>query len=269
MPSSLHAAALGATVAALLALTACSSDDGKIEASGTTTTAADETSSVAPDEEPDDATKETIQVDDPAWAANAAQHRGRDGERFDQECPPNPDEAGGSVWGANTYTDDSSICTAAVHAGMIDFADGGTVTYEIAPGEDNYVAATSNGVTSTRYGPWPGSFFFPDADEIAVGAETATWGDNALGRGPAGTTFTFDCPPGGSPGSIWGSGPYTGDSSICTAAVHAGIITLEDGGSVTGLVGGPLDSYEGSDRNGIQTGNWGAYDPSFTIVGPG
>lgn len=264
-----HAALLAAAIAALLALPACS-DDGDITAVGSTTTrAADSPTTTVDDSGEVDTTKETIDVDDPSWAANATQYRGRDGERFDQVCPPNPEEAAGSVWGANTYTDDSSICTAAVHAGLITFAEGGTATYEIAPGKDSYASAISNGVTSTRYGAWGGSFVFPDADEIAVGADPARWGDNALGRGPAGTTFTVDCPAGGSPGSIWGSGPYTGDSSICTAAVHAGIITLDDGGSVTALVGGPQDSYEGSDRNGIQTGDWGAYDPSFTIVGPG
>ena len=67
----------------------------------------------------------------------------------------------GSVWGTGTYTDDSSICTAAVHAGVITPDDGGTVVIEIAPGQSSYQGSTAHGVTSNDYGEFGGSFRFP------------------------------------------------------------------------------------------------------------
>ena len=65
--------------------------------------------------------------------------------------------------GTGTYTDDSSICTAAVHAGLITLANGGKVTIEIAPGANSYSGTTANGVTSSSYDSWSGSFTFPAA----------------------------------------------------------------------------------------------------------
>jgi LCCL domain len=91
-----------------------------------------------------------------AWAATATQHRGLDGERFQYDCP-----GGGTlrfVWGTDVYTDDSSVCTAGVHAGVITLEDGGTVTIEIRPGEATYEATERNGVTTLDYPSWGGSF---------------------------------------------------------------------------------------------------------------
>ena len=45
----------------------------------------------------------------------------------------------------------------------ITFDEGGSVTYEIAPGEERYESGIANDITSASYGPWNGSFLFPDA----------------------------------------------------------------------------------------------------------
>jgi hypothetical protein len=58
------------------------------------------------------------------------------------------------------YTDDSSIATAAVHAGLITVRDGGVVTIEIRQGAGEYEGSVSNGITSKTWGPFPGSFVF-------------------------------------------------------------------------------------------------------------
>ena len=64
------------------------------------------------------------------------------------------------LYGTDVYTDDSSICTAAVHAGLISFQAGGSVTIEIRQGQSSYAGSARNGVTSKGYGSWNGSFVF-------------------------------------------------------------------------------------------------------------
>jgi ABC-type transport system substrate-binding protein len=97
------------------------------------------------------------------WDAEAGQHRGQDGEQFDYECPPNGEPR--TVWGTDIYTDDSSVCTAAVHVGVITLEDGGDVTIEIRPGEDSYDGSERNGITTLDYPSWGGSFEIVDPDD--------------------------------------------------------------------------------------------------------
>src|SRR6266851_3375642 len=73
--------------------------------------------------------------------------------------PPAPAAGGapGNVWGTDVYTDDSSVCTAAVHAGLISLAGGGAVEIEIRSGLPGYLGSSRNGVSSSGYGAWPAS----------------------------------------------------------------------------------------------------------------
>ncbi len=92
------------------------------------------------------------------WDANAVDFRGRNGQRFTFTCEPNGHLS--SVWGSDIYTDDSRVCTAAVHAGLITVESGGTVTIEIRGGLASYESTTRNGVTTSSYGSWTGSYVF-------------------------------------------------------------------------------------------------------------
>ncbi len=65
----------------------------------------------------------------------------------------------GNVWGTMVYTDDSRICRAALHAGVIG-PDGGTVTIRPSAGRRSYDGSRRNGVTTSDYGRWQGSFRF-------------------------------------------------------------------------------------------------------------
>jgi hypothetical protein len=47
---------------------------------------------------------------------------------------------------------------AAVHAGVIDRDDGGTVRIEMTGPQDSYTGSTRNGVTSEDWPEWPGSY---------------------------------------------------------------------------------------------------------------
>ncbi|MER7004539.1 Hsp70 family protein [Dactylosporangium sp. NPDC000555] len=84
--------------------------------------------------------------------------------------------------------------------------------------------------------------------------------------GKAGTTIAYECPSHGTIGTVWGSGPYTTDSAVCTAAVHDGRISLEDGGRVVIKILQGQSSYEGSTQNGIMTTAYDAYPWAFQII---
>jgi len=97
------------------------------------------------------------------WSMNATDHdcsmAGVLGSQFSYACP-----AGGiasAVWGTDLYTNDSSICTAAVHVGRITQAAGGTVTISMQPGAMSYVGSMRNGITTASYGSWACSYSFP------------------------------------------------------------------------------------------------------------
>jgi hypothetical protein len=203
------------------------------------------------------------------WSANARNRRGQNGTSFVHECPPGG--APGSVWGSGPYTDDSSICTAAVHAGRIQLASGGPVTVFIHPGRSSYTGSEANGITTRNFGSYPGSFSFdavlPAEATAPPGSELINWSANGVQeRGKVGTTRAVFCPPGGSPGSVWGSNPYTDDSSICTAAVHAGRIQFATGGVVNVRVSPGFPRYVGTTRNGVTTSNFARYPGSFLIM---
>lgn len=90
--------------------------------------------------------------------------RGMNGERYAFHCPPGkPQQA--RVVGSGPYTDASSICAAAVHAGVLHARDGGEVTIEIRPGERRYSGSDRHYLHSAdEDGGWSGSFIVIGAD---------------------------------------------------------------------------------------------------------
>jgi hypothetical protein len=206
------------------------------------------------------------------WSTSATGFRGQQGLRVALVCPPGG--TAGTVWGTGPYTDDSSVCTAAVHAGVITLAQGGTVALEIQPGLGAYRGSTRNGVTTHPWGQWHGSFavtagaggaITPTGPQAPV---PVTWSSSAEAfRAQVGQRFRVSCPSGGTAGAVWGTGTYTDDSSICTAAVHAGRLTLVAGGVVTIEVQPGLAAYTGRTLNGITSSAWGQWHGSFVVVG--
>lgn len=79
----------------------------------------------------------------------------------------------GAVWGTDVYTDDSAVAVAAVHAGVLAAGETGTVTITILPGQSSYPASTRNGVSSSSWGAWAGSYSFAGAG-VVTGAPVAT-----------------------------------------------------------------------------------------------
>ena len=203
------------------------------------------------------------------WEANATSLNGKDGETLTLACAP-----GGtahSVWGSDIYTSDSSICTAAVHSGLITFQQGGTVTVELRSGRSIYGASERNGVTTSDYGSYQHSFVFktPNTEALVREADDQTpvmWNTSpAIVTFEVGKTYNFKCPAGRKESSVWGTDIYTLDSSICNAAVHAGKLALESGGPVTIELRPGESAYKGTTRNGIKTNDYGKYGQSFVV----
>ena len=84
-------------------------------------------------------------------------------------------------------------------------------------------------------------------------------------KNDVGMTYKFQCPPNGKEGIIWGSDVYTADSSICTAAVHAGLFSLEEGGTVTVEFRPGRLTYGSTMRNGIKSNTFGEFSRSFVV----
>lgn len=167
----------------------------------------------------------------------------------------------GNIYGSNFYTDDSAICRAAVHAGVID-EDGGRVSVYSTRGQSSYPAVERNGVESTGYGNWPRSIAFRLDGRRARRESLDSCPANSMSMS-AGESLTCSCEPGSTEtGQVWGSGPYTSDSGVCRAALHAGVIDAEGGTLRLRALPG-RSAYAPSRRNGVATRGWGANGGSF------
>ncbi|MBL4807657.1 MAG: hypothetical protein JKY31_10260 [Rhodobacteraceae bacterium] len=100
--------------------------------------------------------------------------------------------------------------------------------------------------------------------QVQVTADDLANAPNCARYPTAQESYLCQCPTGFLTGSAWGSGPYTADSNICTAAVHSGVISM-DGGTVVAFIAPGQTSYSGSPANGISTSNWGAYGDSIIV----
>ncbi|HEV3081944.1 MAG TPA: LCCL domain-containing protein [Gemmataceae bacterium] len=64
----------------------------------------------------------------------------------------------GSVWGTKTYTTDSALATAAVHAGILQPGQTGVVRVTIVTPPAAFQGSTQNGVSSNAYGAYQGAY---------------------------------------------------------------------------------------------------------------
>lgn len=195
-----------------------------------------------------------------AAGANLLSYRGQSGKRLALVCPPGG--APGTVYGTDVYTDDSSVCSAAVHAGVVSLERGGPVTVLLGGAQQSYRGSTRNGVTSQDFAAWPGSYSFDRSAEPA----TVDWATTAGGVEGYIGSVAVNCPAGGQVQRVWGTDLYTSDSSLCSAAAHAGVISPASGGPVTVRISGGQDAYTGSRRNGVESAAYGRWKSSFQVA---
>src|SRR5262245_17253893 len=72
--------------------------------------------------------------------------------------------AGGSLWGSDVYTSDSTIAKAAVHAGVLKVGETGVVKVTLVAPPPTFQGGTRNGVTSSPYGAYPGAYTVEKVD---------------------------------------------------------------------------------------------------------
>lgn len=177
----------------------------------------------------------------------------------------------GSVWGDGIYTDDSDISTAAVHAGIVKYGETKVVRVTVLPGQSSYGGSWRNGVRSEEYIEFEGSFKFTDV-ALPLGEQSLTEGIGTTTRaediylveyqGKHGTVINLIVT-GDTEGDVWGTDIYTDDSDISAAAVHAGILKVGETKTVGITILPGQESYGGTLRNGIRSGDYGQWDGSF------
>ncbi len=179
-------------------------------------------------------------------------------------CPAS-DGSKANVYGTDIYTDSSPICAAAIHAGVLKPGAAGAVTLVMGSGAEAYKGSERNGVRALSYERWGHSYSF--VKEPVAG--TITWRTvwKYLPKEFAGPVELV-CPPGDPASSpVWGTDVYTTESSLCVAAVHAGVIGAKEGGAITIVRAPGQGVYAGSDRNGVASRTAGGSPDAFTVSG--
>ena len=208
----------------------------------------------------------------PATAPVRPDAPGRCRARFVEYSPPPaaltctcPEGENARVWGTDIYTNDSSVCAAARHAGVIP-AGGGPVTIYAAPGQQSYDGARRNGVASSAYGSWGGSFTFHAPGAARSPGPPLDCPDSGQALRDRAEPMTCMCSAAAVAvnASVWGSDVYTDDSGVCPAARHAGIIGTE-GGLIRVRWTGGRPSYGAANRNGIASRGYGSWSGSLVF----
>lgn len=174
---------------------------------------------------------------------------------------------GGAVWGTDTYTADSNLCSAALHAGQVS-RRGGTVSLRMLPGQARYPGTTRNGITSNNFGAYDSSFRFDGPGRQQAQAAPASDAptlcpDDMSAYANSDEQLTCICPGEATQrGAVWGSDTYTADSGTCRAALHAGAVAITGGTVSLRMLPGQA-RYPGTTRNGVTTNNFAAYPASY------
>jgi hypothetical protein len=166
------------------------------------------------------------------------------------------------------------MCTAAVHAGVITLSSGGTIVMEMKPGRGAYTGSRRNGITSEPWQVWEASFSVrawvepppPEPPRPPPPPPVIGWDRTAAGRAPNGRRFAFTCRPPARAAPVVGVDIYSWDSSICNAAVHAGVITSARGGTVTIEMRPGPETYAGSSRNGVNSTGGASTILGFVLI---
>lgn len=127
----------------------------------------------------------------------------------------------GSIWGTDTYTSDSALAKAAVHAGKLSVGQTAVVPVTLLAGQSSYVGSTRNGVSSSSWGSYGLSYSFGTAPSSAPGISGATSATASVGQ-----PFSYPIQASGSPLSYSASGLPGGLSLDAATGLISGTPSL-------------------------------------------
>jgi hypothetical protein len=165
-----------------------------------------------------------------------------------------------AVWGTTTYTDDSGLETAAVHAGLLRAGQNGIVKVKPLPGQERYDGSNQNGIQSSAYAAQKGSFRFVSVSVVTPPRSSSMTSYRDL----VGQSITLPVV-GAVSGNIWGTDVYTDDSSLGVAAVHAGLVQPGEFAFVKVTLLPGQAKYDGSPRTGVMSQSFGQYPGSYRL----
>jgi len=86
---------------------------------------------------------------------NMVQYQAEIGKTFTFRVTGN---VGGSVWGTDVYTTDSTLASVAVHTNLLQPGQTGVIKVTVIPSPQVFVGSTRNGVSSAGYGQYPAAY---------------------------------------------------------------------------------------------------------------
>jgi hypothetical protein len=156
------------------------------------------------------------------------------GDKIRIKCPS--DCKKGLIYGTIIYSFDSLACLASIHSGVVKANQGGMMLLKALPGMTFYQGTLQYGLQSTSIDKSDYSFQVEEAPPVItidckISASTPQF------AGTLGMKFLVRCPENCSKTAhyVFGSNLYSGDSSICQAAIHAGALN-DRGGEVQFMI---------------------------------
>ncbi|SCO69519.1 LCCL domain-containing protein, putative [Plasmodium vivax] len=188
------------------------------------------------------------------------QFDGKIGSQFLVHCSDDCTKSKLIVKGSNNYyTPDSSICKAAIHAGVYrpnrkNGDENNSFIMRIVNGLFEYKAARGHlGIVSKseRQSQLRSFSVSPENDDNIL---TCSSNGHLFLNLPVGTKRTIMCPSGCDKmeGKIWGTNVYAPSSTLCKAAIHSGVLSNQ-GGLVDLSLGSAVDEFTGSTQNGVES----------------
>jgi hypothetical protein len=176
----------------------------------------------------------------------------------------------GGIWGTDTYSDDSDIATAAVHAGLLKEGERGLLDVKMVPAPEVFTGSTRHGVTSNRYSSWPSGYVLKKADKespLPKSDYNSELVDQVANRGLPGDRYTMKIT-GNTTGKVWGTDIYTSDSDYGAAAVHAGLLKDGETATLTFILVRSPGKHRGSTKNSVTSEDYGPFFMSYVIQKP-
>ena len=171
----------------------------------------------------------------------------------------------GGVFGTLIYSFDSLVCYSAVHSGILssDSSVESMLIVNTLPGMTFYQGTNQYKIQSTSIDKSDYSFSVEVAPSI-IQIDCKTTSANDSFSNTLGMKFLVRCPEKCSkiPHRVYGNGIYSGDSSICQAAIHSGALN-DRGGEVKFEITQGKKIYFGSKAFGIESKERDSYVKSI------